>query len=287
MSNSALLWESLFEAAAQTLAGAVGSFAVSRVVGRFFQENTYAGAMDLWQRGIHGQVVGDGDSVRFDGLISPFSQLFPEDPLENGRRWNSLYSFPGKISSEEYQTLEFFAGSDAALRVGSLNGETVVGLYSRYGFIGEGLIGVVPTKVLLRALPDFFQPRFVGVRALVTGKLSRCPSQHAFIAQAIAQRAGLPLSASRYPNTLYLQVRSIRPFRKAHDTSVSLLGSVWAATESRSDQYLVQYGYITNPSERAACISNIQHAGNWSDARVYFDDIECPGGVDSFRRRYL
>src|ERR1700722_146405 len=140
--DTELLWQPLLEAAAQKIVGAIGGYAFTQVLRRATRQNSFDGPMDLWRRGLHENVVGDGDQIVFDGLISPFSQLFPGDPMENAVRWNELYSFQGKISSEEYQAMEFFAGSDAALRIGSLNGETLVGLYARYGFVGEGLVGV-------------------------------------------------------------------------------------------------------------------------------------------------
>ncbi len=201
MSSTSLLWKPLFEAAGQTLVGAVGSYGATKLIGRYFRQNTFDGAMDLWQRGIQGSDVHEDDKVRFDGLISPYTQLFPGDPLSNAQRWNNLYSFSGKISSAEYQSMEFFAGSDAALRIGSLNGETLVGLYSRYGFVGEGLIGVIPTSLIRKAVPDFFTPDFIGVRAVITGRLSRCPSQHGYVVQAIAQRAGITFKMDGYKDT--------------------------------------------------------------------------------------
>jgi hypothetical protein len=285
--GTSLLWQPLFEAAAQTLVGAAGHLYFAKTIERLMNSRTFDGAMDLWQRGVRGDRISEGDVVHFDGLISPYIQLFPGDPLDNARRWNSLYSFPGKISSAEYQSLEFFAGSDAALRIGSLNGESLVGLYSRYGFVGEGMLGVVPTKVLRKALPDFFSSDFIGVRARVKGKLSRCPSQHGYVAQAIAQRAGIPLDVSGYKNTWYLQVITIQPYRDPEARSISLLGSVWAATELKSEQYLVQYGYFTNNDERRECLENLRQSKAWRRVRVYFDDIDCPSKDLSFAKQFM
>jgi hypothetical protein len=287
MSSSSLLWKPLFEAAAQTLVGAVGSYAGSKLIGRYFRQTTFDGAMDLWQRGINGPNVQEDDKIRFDGLISPYTQLFPGDPFSNAQRWNNLYSFSGRISSAEYQSMEFFAGSDAALRIGSLNGETLVGLYSRYGFVGEGLIGVVPTKLILKVVPDFFRPDFIGIRAVVTGRLSRCPSQHGYVVQAIAQRAGLAFKIEGYKDTWYMKIDRVQPFREAAASTVSLLGSVWAATEVAKQQYLVQYGYLTNQVERKACLSQLRNDKAWPRARVYYDDIECPSRELSFRHAFM
>lgn len=287
MSNTELLWQPLFEAAAQTIVGAVGTLAFTKAAGAILKENSFDGTMDLWQRGIRARLVGEGDSVRVDCQISPYSQLFPGDPFGNAKRWNTLYSFPGAITSIEYQSLEFFAGSDAMLRVGSLNGETLAGIYSRYGFVGEGLVGVVPTTLIRKQIPDFFHPDFVGARVTLTGRLARCPSQHGFVAQRIAAQAGISLDASGYRDTWYLQVRSINPFRSTQEASSSLLGSVWAATGEQTEQYLSQYGYIDNPDELSECINGIRRAAAWHNAEVYFDEIRCPPSVQSFRRRYL
>lgn len=267
--------------------GAIGSYAASRLVGRYFRQNTFDGAMDLWQRGLQGHTVQEEDKIRFDGLISPYTQLFPGDPLSNAQRWNNLYSFSGKISSAEYQSMEFFAGSDAALRIGSLNGETIVGLYSRYGFVGEGLVGVVPTKLIQKAVRDFFRPDFIGVRAIVKGRLARCPSQHGYVVQAIAQRAGVQFKMEGYRNTWYMKIDSVRPFREAAESTVSLLGSVWAATDVPKQQYLVQYGYFTNKSERKECLTHLREEKAWPRARVYYDDIECPSRELSFKHSFM
>lgn len=287
MTSSELVWRPLFEAAGQTLVGIVGSYVSARLVGRYFRQNTFDGAMDLWQRGIQGGQVHEGDSIRFDGLISPYTQLFPGDPLANAQRWNSLYTFSGKISSAEYQSMEFFAGSDAALRVGSLNGESLVGLYSRYGFIGEGLVGVMPTALIKKTLPDFFAANFIGVRAIVKGRMSRCPGQHAYVVQAIAQRAGIQFNLEGYRNTWYVKIDSVRPCQDPAASTVSLLGSVWAATEIPKEQYLVQYGYLTNQAERKACVDHLKEDRAWKRARVYYDDIDCPSSELSFKRSFM
>jgi hypothetical protein len=287
MSSSELIWKPLFEAAGQTLVGIVGSYASAKALGRYFRRTTFDGAMDLWQRGIQGGRIHEADAVRFDGLVSPYTQLFPGDPLTNAQRWNNLYDFTGKITSAEYQSMEFLAGADAALRVGSLNGESVVGLYSRYGFVGEGVVGVVPTNLIRRAVPDFFTPDFIGVRAVVKGRLARCPSQHAYVVQAIAQRAGVEFPLEGYRNTWYVKIDSVAPYRDADASTVSLLGSVWAATDIPREQYLVQYGYLTNTSERHACVRHLQAAKAWRSARVYCDDIDCPSADLSFKKAFL
>ena len=282
-----LLWQPLLEAAAQTIVGAIGGYAFTEVLRRATRQNSFDGPMDLWRRGLHENVVGDGDQIVFDGLISPFSQLFPGDPMENAVRWNELYSFQGKISSEEYQAMEFFAGSDAALRIGSLNGETLVGLYARYGFVGEGLVGVVPTKLLLKAIPDFFQPRFFGVRARVNGRLSRCPAQHGYVAQGIAAKSGIVLDVSNYKNIPFLQINRVSPARSESERVCSLLGSAWAVTEKQSEQYLVQYGYISEAAELKQCNNRIIDSSSWDRARVFYDELSSPSAELSFKRAFL
>lgn len=282
-----LLWQPLLEAAAQTIVGAVGGYAFTQALKELNRKVTFDGAMDLWRRGLAEKVVSDGDQIIFDGLISPYSQLFPGDPMQNAVRWNQLYAFQGKINNEEFQAMEFFAGSDAALRIGSLNGETIVGLYARYGFVGEGLIGVVPTKLLLKAIPDFFHPSFFGVHARVRGRLALCPAQHGYIAQAIARKAGIELDVSNYRNIYYLQVNSISVARRSDQRTCSLLGSAWAVTEETSEQYLIQYGYLSETAERTACNGRIVTSKVWDRARVFYDELTTPSGDLGFKRIFI
>jgi hypothetical protein len=287
LDSSEFLWKPLLEAAAQTIVGAIGGYSFTRFLERPSKQRTYAGAMDLWRRGLQTNAVGDGDQIVFDGLISPFSQLFPGNPMDNAMRWNQLYSFQGRITSEEYQAMEFFAGSDAALRIGSLNGETLVGLYSRYGFIGEGLVGVVPTSLLRKTLPNFFHPEFIGTRAQIFGRLSLCPAQHGFVAQGIAQRSGIPLTVQDYKTIYYLQVNRIVPATSADEKICTLLGSAWGLTEKHSEQYLVQYGYFSESAELRQCNTRIVSARAWDRARVFYDELVNPSQELSFRRQFI
>src|SRR5690348_13744091 len=96
-----LLWKPLFEAAAQTFVGAIGAYSFGKLLSRISKSHYYEGGMDIWVRGIHGKKLNEGDPVTIDGLISPYAQLFPGDPAYNSKRWNSLHSFPGKITSTE------------------------------------------------------------------------------------------------------------------------------------------------------------------------------------------
>jgi hypothetical protein len=282
-----LLWKPLFEAAAQTFVGAIGTYGFGKVLSRFYESNRYDGGMDVWERGIRPQKLNEGDDVTVDGLISPYAQLFPGDPAGNTRRWNSLHTFSGKITSTQYQALEFFAGSDSALRIGRINGETVVGVYSRYGFVGEGLVGVVPTKLLLKAIPNAFDADFVGVHARISGKMGRCPSQHMMVARSIAASASIKLDTAVYKSLPYIQINSVKPYNGANKTTCSLLGSVWVATRQPSQQYLSEYGYFNNAKERLQCISKLYQSKYWSKAAVYFDDIACPSEELSFKRSFF
>lgn len=282
-----LLWKPLLEAAAQTIVGAIGGYAFTEVLTRATGRITFDGSMDFWKRGIRDKTVGDGDQVVFDGLISPYSQLFPGDPLENAVRWNTLYKFQGKINSDDYQAMEFFAGSDAALRISSLNGETLVGLYARYGFIGEGLVGVVPTKLLLKAIPDFFHKKSFGVRARISGRIALCPAQHGFVAQSIARKSGMQLDVDRYKDIYYLQVNRIAVARQAHSRTCSLLGSAWGLTDKGQEQYLVQYGYISEPGELRDCHQRIIDSKAWQRAQVFYDELNSPSDDLSFRKRFI
>jgi hypothetical protein len=287
VTSSGLLWMPLLEAAAKTMVGAIGGYAFHSVIDRITSRNLFDGPMDFWKRGVAGRGMTDGDYIVFDGLISPYTQLFPGDPMKNASRYSQLYDFQGKISRTEFQAMEFFAGSDAALRIGSLNGETLIGLYARYGYVGEGLLAVAPTKLVREALPDFFHPDFYGVRAQVYGRIAKCPAQHGFVAQGIAKEAGIDLDLSGYKNMQYLQINAIKMARKAEERVCSLLGSPWAVTNKKSDQYLVQYGYISEPGECQSCIRKITGSKSWESARVFFDDIASPSKSMSFKKQFI
>jgi hypothetical protein len=282
-----LLWKPLFEAAAQTLTGAVGAYGFKKLLAKVYESHRYDGGMDVWIRGLHTKKLQEGDSVTIDGLISPYAQLFPGDPADNTRRWNSLHTFPGKITSTQYQALEFFAGSDAALRIGKINGETIVGIYNRYGFVGEGLVGVVPTRLLLKAVPNIFDTNFVGTHARISGYVARCPSQHALVAKSIAASANINLDITKYRDLPYVAINSVKPYTSSRTSSISLLGSVWVATQKPAQQYVTEYGYFNNAKERQDCVAKLFQSKAWSKAAVYFDDIGCPSKDLSFKRLFF
>lgn len=286
MSMPDYLWNPLLESAAQTIVGAIGAYSFSKVVEKMMARNFFEGPMDLWQRGLMGASLSEGDSIYMDCQLSAYSQLFPGNPFDNTKRWNTLYSFEGEIDKNRYQAMEFYAGSDAALRIGSINGETIVGLYHRHGFIGDGIVGVAPTSLLRKLLPQFFHSEFVGTRVRVAGKLARCPSQHGFIAQGIAAKCGIATEID-YKHLWYLQISGIKVIRKADKNTVSLLGSPWAVTESDRTQYLIQYGYISNKEERADCVKKITTSSVWPAARVYYDEFETPSRDLSFKHNYI
>jgi hypothetical protein len=286
-SSSDLLWKPLFEAAAQTIVGAISLYGFKKIISHVYETNRFEGGMDIWVRGIHGKKLAEGDSLTIDGLISPYAQLFPGDPCDNAKRWNTLHSFSGTINSTEYQSLEFFAGSDSALRIGALNGETIVGIYNRYGFVGDGMVGVVPTKLLMKAIPDVFSPNFVGAYARMGGYLARCPSQHAFVARSIAASAKINLNAQTYLTLPYLQINSIKPYTSSNKKTYSLLGSSWVATSMPSQQYLTEYGYFNDPKERNDCVAKLYQAKAWKKASVFFDDIACPSKDLSFKQFFF
>ena len=287
METSSFLWNGALESAAQTIVGAIGAYATGKLITKIFESNVYDGAMDLWVRGIKGQNVSEGDTVHLKGLFSPYAQLFPGDPMENARRWNALYDFNGKITNLEYQAMEFVTGSDATLRIGSINGETLIGLYNRYGYIGEGIIGIASTSYLRKKIPEFFLPNFYGINTIVTGRLARCPAQHAYVAQAIANKANINIDLKGYKNLWYLQIDSVRRYNNSKDNICTLLGSPWAVTEAKEDQYLVQYGYISDKNEINDCKKRIFAADSWKNARVYFDDIDNPSDLMSFKRNFI
>jgi len=277
----------LLEAAAQTFVGVLGGYTFDKIRDKIFKSNTYEGAFDLWQRGIHCKNINIGDVLAFDGLISPYVQLFPRDPYTNAERWNQLYSFTGNISADDFSNLEFYAGSDDALRTGAINGETLIGLYNRYGYIGEGILGIIPTKVLLKKLPDFFNEKFFGARVRVKGVLANCPAQHGFIAQGMFLKAGINIQLDSYKEIPYIKVSSIQLYNNDNDKICSLLGSPWAATDDKKNPYLVQYGYFSNPKEFNKCLYNIRSSPKWESVKVYYDSITSPIPSLSFASQFI
>ena len=282
-----IIGKALCEAAAQTFIGAMASYTFDKIKNGIYKDNTFDGAFDLWQRGIHCNNIADGDTIAFDGLFSPYVQLFPRDPYENAVRWNSLYNFKGKIDSKEYSNLEFYAGSDETFRTGSLNGETLVGLYNRYGYIGEGILGVISTSYLLKHIPEFFSEDFYGKHVRITATLSKCPAQHGFIAQGMFQKAGITMNTDSYKEIPYLKINSIKLYRQEKDNICSLLGSPWAATAETKEPYLVQYSYISNKNELNSCNDRIIKSPSWEKVKVYYDAIKSPSPSLSFAKQFF
>lgn len=282
-----IIGQPLLEAAAQTFIGAMAGYTFDKIKNGIYKDNSFDGAFDLWQRGIHCQNITYGDTIAFDGLLSPYVQLFPRDPYENAVRWNSLYSFEGEINAREFSNLEFYAGSDETIRTGSLNGETLVGLYNRYGYIGEGILGVISTSYLLKHIPEFFAENFYGKHVQVTATLSKCPTQHGFVAQGMFQKAGLTLNTDQYKEIPYLKINSIKLYKKDRDNICSLLGSPWAATSQDAEPYLVRYGYISNQKELNSCINQIITSPSWDKVKVYYDAIKVPSPSLSFTNQFI
>lgn len=282
-----IIGQPLFEAAAQTFVGAIAGYTFDNIKDKFFKDNSFDGSFDFWQRGIHNHSIENGDRVSFDGLISPFIQLFPRDPYKNAVRWNSLYNFEGTISFQEFSKLDFYAGSDETIRTGSLNGETLVGLYNRYGYIGEGVLGVVSTSYLLKTLKDFFEKGFWGCHAKIYGTLSYCPAQHGFVAQSMFQKAGIKIDTDSYREIPYIKINSIKTYKSARDNICSLLGSPWAATSDTENGFLIQYGYFSNETEITNCNNKILSSPLWDNVRVFYDTLTSPSKELSFSSRFI
>ncbi len=285
--NFELIATPLFEAAAQTLVGALGGYATNRIINKIYNRSVFYGAFDLWQRGIHFNQLENGDLLYFDGLISPYVQLFPRDPYTNAERWNTLYSFEGKISAAEFSNLEFYAGSDDALRVGQINGETLVGLYDRYGYIGEGLLGVAPSKLIHKKIPDFFNKNFFGSRVRIKATLEKCPAQHGFVAQGLFLKAGIVINVDAYKSIPYLKIIDIDVYNNPNDKICSLLGSPWAATDNTDNPFLIQYGYFSNQDEINKCINNIYKSPIWDEVKVYYDILSAPSESLSYAAQFI
>lgn len=282
-----VIGQPLFEAAAQTLIGAIAGYSFDKIRDKFYRENTFDGAFDFWQRGIHHRGIQAGDSVSFDGLISPYVQLFPRDPYTNATRWNSLHNFDGKLTAQEFSQMEFYAGSDDAIRTGPLNGETVIGLYNRYGYIGEGVLGVVATSYLRKCIPDFFASDFWGCRARISGVLAYCPAQHGFVAQGMFEKAGIHIDTDSYKEIPYIKVNSIKLYHRESDTISSLLGTAWAATDLKKEPYILQYGYFSEPHEMSSCAQNMLSSSAWDSVKVYYDAITAPSETLSFTKAFI
>lgn len=282
-----VIGQPLLEAAAQTFVGAIASYGFDKIRNGFYKDNTFEGAFDFWQRGIHHNSVQRGDTIVFDGLLSPYIQLFPRDPYSNAVRWNTLYDFEGKINSKEFSKLEFYAGSDETIRTGSLNGETLIGLYNRYGYIGEGVLGVISTSYLLKHLPDFFNVNFWGCRARITGTLSYCPAQHGFFAQGMFSKVGLHLSTDQYKEIPYIKINSIKLYSNERDKISSLLGSPWAATDRDEEPYLVQYGYFSESLELKECNKKILTSKSWDSVKIFYDTLTSPSPSLSFSKNFI
>ena len=282
-----VIGQPLLEAAAQTFVGAIASYGFDKIRNGFYKDNTFEGAFDFWQRGIHHNSVQRGDTIVFDGLLSPYIQLFPRDPYSNAVRWNTLYDFEGKINSKEFSKLEFYAGSDETIRTGSLNGETLIGLYNRYGYIGEGVLGVISTSYLLKHLPDFFNVNFWGCRARITGTLSYCPAQHGFVAQGMFSKVGLHLSTDQYKEIPYIKINSIKLYSNERDKISSLLGSPWTATDRDEEPYLVQYGYFSESLELKECNKKILTSKSWDSVKIFYDTLTSPSPSLSFSKNFI
>lgn len=238
-------------------------------------------------RGIQQGGATEGDQVYIDGLLSPYVQLFPGNPFGNAKKWRNVYAFEGKIDHEKYQAMEFLNGSDSSLRLKSLNGESLVGVFARYGYIGEGLLAVAPTKYLMKVLPDFFHPDFFGKVARIGGRVSRCPTQHGFVLQGIAARAGVKVDTSHYKELYYLQINSISLRKKAAESTCSLLGSQWSLTDSEDQQYLMEYGHFNDRTELRSCVDNLKARPQWNRTQVYFDEMTAQSSSLWFSKNFI
>ena len=173
------------------------------------------------------------------------------------------------------------------IRTGSLNGETLIGLYDRYGYIGEGMLGVVATNYLLKQIPNFFSESFFGVHVRATGTLAKCPSQHGFIAQGMFQKVGLNLNTDQYREIPYVKINTIKLYKKEKDKVCSLLGSPWAATSNSAEPYLVQYGYFSNELELNNCVQKIVTSPSWDKVQVFYDSLKSPSPSLSFVNNFM
>lgn len=270
-----IMTSTFFEKVAETLMSVVIDNTLEHLKASRFSlfANSYQGPFDFWKRGIEQKEICQGDDVIYYGLISPYMQLFPGNPYNNGKKWNRLYDSEEDKRMNDFVHREFYHyGSDHALRLADLNCEhTVVGLFQRYGYIGESVIGIVPTSILLKAIPQFFSPHFIGIPAKITGKVAKCPALHAIYAASVLKKESI--DADLYKSLHYIQITKIQVAQNKKDKVCSLLGSPWAATSDENLPYIIQYGYLDNEEEREACHRKIAEKGREHPIDVYYDDL--------------
>lgn len=265
------LWTKLLKSSAKTFTSIIANNEI--IVNKFFRVPTYQGVMDFGARGYNANIIHTYDTVKIDCLLSPYTQLFPNNPFNNATRWNKLYTNDINIDAknETMQILSFYIGSDHALRIKNWADKVVVGLYNRYGYIGDGLLATVSKRYLMNTIPDFDKRGFYGCRVMITGVLHHCPIEHINFIKDIAEKANLFIDFSKMDNIPYIEISKIKTFNKDKDKTTSLLGTQWAATNNINEPFIVPYGQFDNPFELNYCLNNLLKN---KDIQLFFDEYE-------------
>lgn len=105
------LWKMLLKSSAKTF--------TSLIANKFFRIPKFDCILDFWKRGYNSHSIQSYDTVKIECLLSPYTQLFPNNPFNNAIRWNKLYTdeIDINLKNETMQILSFYIGSDHALRI--------------------------------------------------------------------------------------------------------------------------------------------------------------------------
>lgn len=277
------LWKPIFSAAADSIKEILGNADIQQ--NKRMNIPKYSGINDFWYRGIVNNTISINDKVKIDCLLSPYSQLFPGSPFINGVKWNLLYTndVDADIRNNLAQTLSFYINSDLVLRMKSIADRSIVGLYDRYGYAGDGLIGIIPEKLLLSCLPAFYSMNYWGARVVVEGVVRQCPAEHLVIVKDLAQKGSINIDSINYHETLYLDIQKIHLFNKDKDKTSTLTGTVWAVTLNEEKMYEVRYGYLNNSFEMN---KNISELLKLPEILVFGDDVAAKAN-STFSRMFL
>lgn len=231
----------------------------------------FSGILNLWHDGLNSNKIKDGDKVYLNCQISPYLQLFPNNPFNNARRWNKLYesTIDVDIKKQPMSTVAFYIGSDMTIRYYKFGKYSVVGLYEQYGDIGQGILGRIETNKLLKLIPQFYDLRFVGAYASISGKISRYSTEHAFLISKIANEAHLNINFDTLTELPFVDITNISIKPKP----TTLVGTPWCATTDYDDPFIVRYCQFDNESELCQCIDELNKTQNIT---AYFDEIRKP-----------
>lgn len=275
----------------QLLESAADSF--SQIANEFISEKVsiikkrFEGIMDFWYRGVILRNINYSDTVTIKCKISPYTQLFPGNPFNNAVRWNKLYSnnINDTTQLSSTQTIAFYIGSDMALRLKPFADNVVVGLYEKYGYIGNGLLGTISKTELLKIMPYFFDVDFCGKYVELTGIIGKCPIEHSIKIKEIAEKANLKINFNQFSSLPYLKITKVQfPKFYQRNRSTALLGSPWIALNDETNPYQVRYGYFSNESEITPSINALL---SYSNITCFFDELISPSEDLNFSSQYM